>query len=1165
VVTDSDCPNPIVSVTRTWTVTDLCGNVSLTCEQIITVVDNTAPVIACPADVLGIPGCDETAITALSAGFAFSTTPVDVTGAEFITAGGTITEACGVMKATYVDVVTDSDCPNPIVSVTRTWTVTDLCGNVSLTCEQIITVVDNTAPVIACPADVLGIPGCDETAITALSAGFAFSTTPVDVTGAEFITAGGTITEACGVTKATYVDVVTDSDCPNPIVSVTRTWTVTDLCGNVSIECDQTITVVDNTIPALSAVPADAPAECDDMAASSIWNNTGTPAIAAQDNTNPIELGVKFQSLVPGKISAVRIYKNWAGTETLTANLYDYPGGTLLGTGNANISGTGWQQINLNTPVSIGAGVTYVASVLTPNGNYPFTNAYFQSSDYNNPPLRALQNGEDGPNGVYAYGGGYPTSTFNGSNYWVDPVLLSPIPAAPVTASDACGTTTITATGSVAPGACPNAYTLTRTWTAEDECGNKSTATQIITVTDDTPPNATAPNGSDLECSTDLPPAVTTIAQFLALTGASASDNCSATNNLTVTSSTGTLQGSNCNGTIKREYMITDECGNTTTVTQTFTVTDNTAPNAATPTGDDLECSTDMPLAVTNIADFINLPGAGASDNCTAQANLVVSHLDGPLVGDECNGTIKREYMITDACGNTTTVTQTFTVTDDTNPSPTCNDITVELDNNGEYSLDQTDVEEIANGSFDNCTDVADLDLSVVPTDFDCSHIGTPQTVTLTVTDDCGNFETCDAEVTVEDNLPPDLTCPADINLNTLPGECSAEAAWDTPLQTDNCGVATAVYTAPGITIVDPGTGHGISGEFPLGETVVTLTVTDVNGNTATCTFTVTVTDNQPPMAMCAGPLMINLEPNGEKQLSVADIDAPGTDDNCGICFKGISRPPCGAPCSGPTVMLTCADLTTDYGYGPGVVPVTLTIRDCALPPNEATCVALVTVKDNQTPSVASCPADIVKNTDPGMCTAVVNYTPPTFIDGCGNPHPGVLQNPLHIPGYAFPTGNTTVTYSYTSSEGVTLYCNFLVTVVDNQLPSLTCPADLTATCDAAEKPVYADWAAFTAALGSGSDNCSLNIGTFILENETDNGLSCPKTITRVYRVADLSGNTKTCAQKVVVDDNTDPVVTLNGAASIQICQGGIWVDPGATADDNCSGNLSVNIVVTGS
>ncbi|HUY62504.1 MAG TPA: DUF5011 domain-containing protein, partial [Candidatus Paceibacterota bacterium] len=46
--------------------------------------------------------------------------------------------------------------------------------------------------------------------------------------------------------------------------------------------------------------------------------------------------------------------------------------------------------------------------------------------------------------------------------------------------------------------------------------------------------------------------------------------------------------------------------------------------------------------------------------------------------------------------------------------------------------------------------------------------------------------------------------------------------------------------------------------------------------------------------------------------------------------------------------------------------------------------------------------------------------------------------------------------------------------------------------------------------------------------------------------------------------DTTPPVVTLNGAAAMQITVGTTWVDPGATATDNVDGNLTSKIVETG-
>jgi hypothetical protein len=45
-------------------------------------------------------------------------------------------------------------------------------------------------------------------------------------------------------------------------------------------------------------------------------------------------------------------------------------------------------------------------------------------------------------------------------------------PAVTLTATDNCGDAIVTFNEVRTDGACPNAYTLTRTWTATDECGN---------------------------------------------------------------------------------------------------------------------------------------------------------------------------------------------------------------------------------------------------------------------------------------------------------------------------------------------------------------------------------------------------------------------------------------------------------------------------------------------------------------------------------------------------------------------------------------------------------------------------------------------------------------------------------------------------------------------
>ena len=87
---------------------------------------------------------------------------------------------------------------------------------------------------------------------------------------------------------------------------------------------------------------------------------------------------------------------------------------------------SGWQETSFLTPVPIAANATYVASYYSPSGYYAFDGGYF-TTGVDNGPLHALANGVDGSNGVYAYSGGFPTSSYHSSNYWVD-VVFQPLP-----------------------------------------------------------------------------------------------------------------------------------------------------------------------------------------------------------------------------------------------------------------------------------------------------------------------------------------------------------------------------------------------------------------------------------------------------------------------------------------------------------------------------------------------------------------------------------------------------------------------------------------------------------------------------------------------------------------------------------------------------------------
>ena len=145
-----------------------------------------------------------------------------------------------------------------------------------------------------------------------------------------------------------------------------------------------------------------------------------------------------------------------------------------------------------------------------------------------------------------------------------------------------------------------------------------------------------------------------------------------------------------------------------------------------------------------------------------------------------------------------------------------------------------------------------------------------------------------------------------------------------------------------------------------VGDNTITLTVTDPNGNSATCTSTVTIEDNIAPTATCQ-PFTAQLDANGTVTITGADVDG-GSTDACGIATLSVSPD-----------TFSCAEI--------GDNTVTLTVTD--VNGNTSTCTTTVTVEDNIAPTI-TCPGDFIVDNDPGICGAVVNYTV-TTADNCSS------------------------------------------------------------------------------------------------------------------------------------------------------------------------------------
>ncbi|GAB2859596.1 hypothetical protein GCM10027200_69990 [Lentzea nigeriaca] len=129
-----------------------------------------------------------------------------------------------------------------------------------------------------------------------------------------------------------------------------------------------------------------------------------------------VELGVRTSVDRPGSLVGMHIRRgNYTGP--VTAKVWSSTG-VLLAAREAPGAQYG-QRIDFGTPVPVAPGNEYVVSYYTPSGGYLSTENYFVGRLAQTPfhtPVNA---------GVYRYGGGFPTDTWNAGNYWVEPIFQS--------------------------------------------------------------------------------------------------------------------------------------------------------------------------------------------------------------------------------------------------------------------------------------------------------------------------------------------------------------------------------------------------------------------------------------------------------------------------------------------------------------------------------------------------------------------------------------------------------------------------------------------------------------------------------------------------------------------------------------------------------------------
>lgn len=88
------------------------------------------------------------------------------------------------------------------------------------------------------------------------------------------------------------------------------------------------------------------------------------------------------------------------------------------------------------------------------------------------------------------------------------------------------------------------------------------------------------------------------------------------------------------------------------------------------------------------------------------------------------------------------------------------------------------------------------------------------------------------------------------------------------------------------------------------------------------------------------------------------------------------------------------------------------------------------------------------------------------------------------------------------------------------------------------------------------NDNYDGDITNNIVITELDDSI--------LYSVKDKSGNETKLVRKLVVGDNEEPSISLNGNSVVNLYLGERYYEPGYSANDNCDGDITSNVVVTG-
>ncbi len=626
------------------------------------------------------------------------------------------------------------------------------------------------------------------------------------------------------------------------------------------------------------------------------------------------------------------------------------------------------------------------------------------------------------------------------------------------------------------------------TVTAEDNDGNKSTATFQVTVIDGQDPVIIA---DDITRDAENGKATATVTF-----APTVNDNSGETITPVWVSSSPTLDlksGSEFPiGTTTVKYKATDSTGNQAEKSFTVTVEDRQKPEINVPS--DITVDAEDKKATARV-EFTGANAATATDNSGNTPTLTYSPASGfdfPL------GLTTVTVTATDGDNNKATATFKVIVEDKQHPVIIADDITRDAEN-GKATATVTFAPTASDNSGETITPVW---VSSSPTaglksgsDF---PIGTT-TVTYRAADSAGNPAEKSFKVLVIDKQDPVIIAD-NITRRADTGKDTANVTFS-PTANDNSGETVTPFWFSS----SPTPGLKSGSDFPVGITTVTYRATDSANNQAEKSFTVTVQDSREPVITAPN---ITRQTDSNKATATVTFTVTANDTTDGsitpVWFS-----------SSPTL-----DLKSGSDFPIGITTVTYRATDST--GNQAEKSFTVTVEDRQKPEI-NVPSDITVDAEDKKATARVEFTganAATATDNSGNT-PTLTYSPAS--GFDFPLGLTTVTVTATDGDNNKATATFKVIVEDKQHPVIIAD-DITVNAENNKATATVTFAP------TASDNSGETITPVWVSSSPTAGLKSGSdfpigTTTVTYRAADSAGNKTEKSFKVIVEDKQYPVI----------------------------------------